>query len=125
MTELEHLLTEALASQSEHVASLAERLNDLTELLLATRAQQERLEPAGLPDGSGDGGRLTPRLPDRILARQTWRAIVTILRGRGDAATSLASPPTPGHPGVQRNAGADRRWAADDHVIASVPPPRR
>ena len=43
MTELEQLLTEALASQSEHVASLAERLNDLTELLLATREQQERL----------------------------------------------------------------------------------
>ena len=43
MTELEQLLTEALASQSGHVASLAERLNDLTELLLATRAQQERL----------------------------------------------------------------------------------
>lgn len=43
MTELEQLLTEALASQSEQVASLAERLNDLTELLLATRAQQDRL----------------------------------------------------------------------------------
>ena len=43
MTELELLLTEALASQSEHVASLAERLNDLTELLVATRTQQEAL----------------------------------------------------------------------------------
>ena len=43
MTELEQLLTEALASQSEHVASLAVRLNDLTELLLATQAKQEHL----------------------------------------------------------------------------------
>ncbi len=43
MTELEQLLTEALASQSGQVASLAERLDDLTELLLATRAQQDRL----------------------------------------------------------------------------------
>ena len=43
MTELEQLLTEALAWQSEQVASLAERLNDLTELLVATRTQQEAL----------------------------------------------------------------------------------
>ena len=43
MTELEKLLSEALASQSEHVNSLAGRLNDLTEHLLATRAQQEHL----------------------------------------------------------------------------------
>ena len=43
MTELEQLLSEALASQSEHVISLAERLDDLTALLQATRAQQERL----------------------------------------------------------------------------------
>ena len=43
MTELEQLLTEALASQSEHVISLAERLDALTELLQATRAHQDQL----------------------------------------------------------------------------------
>lgn len=43
MTELEQLLSEALASQSEHVISLAERLDDLTALLQATRARQDHL----------------------------------------------------------------------------------
>lgn len=40
MTELEQLLSEALASQSEHVASLAERLTDLTAHLEAIHKQQ-------------------------------------------------------------------------------------
>lgn len=39
MTELEQLLSEALASQSEHVASLAERLTDLTAHLEAIQEQ--------------------------------------------------------------------------------------
>lgn len=43
MTELEQLLSQALASQSEHVISLAERLDALTAILKATRARQDHL----------------------------------------------------------------------------------